>query len=404
MREVVAGTQPGSSNTEEQVSPVRERHTRAFGGGRWLEIVTTGVLFLLVVVICGRAFQPLRTDFRMFYSAAQMLRHGAVHSLYDLEAQHAFQRHYVHRVGLIFDYPAATALLFLPGAWLGVWPAYVLWTSVSLLVLVIAMFALNAGLQGFEHPLALLALALLFVPIWFNLMQGQIVFFLLLAYSLALYYMSRGREFATGCALAIGLLKFHLMLPFVLVLLIRRRWRALGGFVAGSAAFAGICVAVAGWRCLIDYPRLLLHLTRLPLTGYNIWAMANLHGLMVGLAHREPPLIITLAVSLALIAASALAWNNVEFGFASGIITTVLVSYHLNPHDLSLLLIPLVVLMKNVRVLRWRALSLVLFAPPVPLLLLGPNFWMLAVCVLVLMLAMAPIGTPPPAEKIPVPA
>ncbi len=254
MREVVTGTQPGSSNnTEEQVSPGLERYTHAFGGGKWLEIVATGLLFLLVVAICGRAFQPIRTDFRMFYSAAQMLRHGAVHSLYDLEAQHAFQRQYVHKVGLIFDYPAATALLYLPGAWLGVWPAYLLWTSVSLLVLVIAMFALNAGLQGFEHPLSLLAITLLFVPVWLNLMQGQIVFFLLLAYSLALYYMSQGREFAVGCALAIGLLKFHLMLPFVLVLLIRRRWRAVGGFMTGSAVFAAICVAVAGWRFLIGF-------------------------------------------------------------------------------------------------------------------------------------------------------
>jgi hypothetical protein len=388
MSDIVAGQQLGQSPDDNGEAESRKSRARFF-----LTCSAAVLLLLCVVGVCGKLFGAATIDtdtkdFRMFYSAAQMIRHGAGHSLYDLEQQHAFQQQYTHKIGLIFIYLPVSALLYLPVAWLPLSSAYMLWTCASFLVLIAAVFVLNAGLGRFEDPLAVLVLALVYVPIWFNIYQGQILLYLLLAYSTALYYMNRGREFAAGSALAVGLLKFHLVLPFVLVLLIRRRWRAIAGFSAGSVAVLALCVTVAGWQFFINYPGLLLHLPHLPLTGFHVWSAANLRGLFAGIAHREPPLLALVVVSLGLSVWSALVWRVTEIGFAITIVVSVLVSYHLNPQDLSLLFIPLLVLVKNARLLRWHFVPLALFAPPLAVLLAGPHFWMMGFCILVLLVAL----------------
>lgn len=357
---------------------------------RWLlEACAAVFLAVIVIIICDRGFDPRLTDFRMFYSAAEMVRHGAADRLYDLAEQHAFQLRSVNKVGLIFDYPAATILLYLPGAWFSIQTAYLLWTTASVLLLLLSAVFLNLALRLFKHPTVLFAVALLFVPIWLNLMQGQVVVVLLLAYSLALFFLSRGREVTAGCALALALVKFHLVLPFILVLLVRRRWQILAGFSALGVAFLGLCFAVAGWSFLAQYSNMLLRLPSLPDTGMHLNAMANLHGLYVGFLRHEPPLILLAAVYLALLVWSARAWKDDDTGFAIALVVTVLISHHLNPHDLSLLIIPLAVLFKRAPLLSWRALPLALFAPPLPLYLLISRYWLLSCAAIALLVALS---------------
>jgi Glycosyltransferase family 87 len=346
------------------------------------------LLCLLALLICYRGFDPLRTDFRSFYVAAQIVRQGAGHYLYDVNVQHDFQLHYAGRIGLIFNYPAATALLYLPGAWLTLRAAYVLWTAVSLAMLLGSAALLNATLGFFRHPVMLLAATLLYVPVWLNLMHGSTALCMLIIDALALQFFMQNREFAAGCALGAGLLKFHLVLPFLFVLLLRRQWRAVAGFTAIACIFLGLCIWVAGWRFVLEYPRFLLRLPSLPLAAMNVSGMATLRGLYVGLARREPPLVLMAAVAAGLLIWSARTWRKAPAsGFAITIAVTALISYHFNPQDLSLLIIPMAIVLKAAD-WRWSAITIAAFAPPLPLLLLGPRFWLMGCLVLVLLMAL----------------
>jgi hypothetical protein len=51
-------------------------------------------------------------------------------------------------------------------------------------------------------------------------------------------------------------------------------------------------------------------------------------------------------------------WRTLEQGFAGTLVATVLVSYHLNPHDLVLLLIPLALALRDIN---YASISGVLF-------------------------------------------
>jgi hypothetical protein len=379
------GQQPLTSSAWQQ-TPVGEEHKCRL---RWVEACAAGFICVLVVIICYRGFDPKLTDFRMFYAAAEMIRYGAAHKLYDLAEQHAFQARFAGKIGLIFDYPAATALLYVPGARFSMQVAYLVWTIMSVVALLSSSFLINAALGLFRHPTILFVISLLFIPVWLNFMQGQIVLILVFAYSLSLYLLVKGREFEAGCALALGLVKFHLVLPFIFVLLLRKRWRSIVGFTGCSVGFAVLCIVTAGWRSLLDYAGLLLKLPSLPNTGMHLNAMANLHGLFVGLFHREPPIIGAVVVSVALLIWSRTFWADVELGFATTMVVTVLVSYHLNPHDLCLLLIPIAVLMKRAALVSWHSVPVFLLAPPLPLFLLGKNFWLMGCSVIVLLVALA---------------
>jgi multidrug transporter EmrE-like cation transporter len=93
-----------------------------------------------------------RWDFQMFYMAAQMIRHGEAAKLYDFSTQAASQMRYVDPTRLVkspdlpFVYPAATALLFLPLAWLPLTAAYAVWTACKVLLLVATLRLLQRNL------------------------------------------------------------------------------------------------------------------------------------------------------------------------------------------------------------------------------------------------------------------
>ena len=83
-----------------------------------------------------------------------------------------------------------------------------------------------------------------------------------------------------------------------------------------------------------------------------------------------------------------LAWDSGR-GFAIAMVVTVLTSYHLNPHDLSLLLIPLAIAIRNLRLAPWGTAVLASLTLPVSLMLLGPHFWITGISVIGLLLLLA---------------
>jgi hypothetical protein len=356
------------------------------------------------------------TDFPEFYAAAKMVGEGAGRQLYDPAAQDRFEIRYAGRTGTYFNHPPFEALVYVP---LAGWPlggAYLVWCLLNAGFLAVVARLLAPQVLPHRDWRVLLVLFFLFVPVLLNFLQGQDSLLLLLLLSLAFAALQREKEFTAGCLLASGLFKFHLVVPLVLVLLARpiarREKRLATGFLCAGALWIGISAAVSGWGFLLAYPRFLLRLGSLPLAGIHPEEMANLRGL-VSLFSLPPPAryALILVGSLAVLSVAILGerqakkdWGPTsELAFANAVSAGVLVGYHLSPHDLSVLLLPMALILHSLQRTqgnltgmtrsRWVAglaiaVAAILVLPPFQLWLLAEHrYAWLAVAILLLFAA-----------------
>lgn len=299
-------------------------------------------------------------DFTIFYSAGKIVRMGLGPRLYYGQVQNQIQQQFAGAVdirsgALPYNHPPFEALLFVPFSWLPYFSAYLLWDLLNLLILAalpVLMRPHVALLQ--ELRLAVwVSSSLAFYPVFIALLQGQDIILLLLLLGLAFVALKRDRDCIAGCWLALGLFRFQLVLPLVLILMWKRPVRTIAGFVLVAFLLAFASVMVVGWNGFVSYPAAVLTLEQKMLQTKTVSpsAMPNLRGV---LEEYLPRLISTrfssillAGISIALVVFAAATWrvSNREFinlTFALGVIITVLVSYHAMPHDLSLLIIPVV--------------------------------------------------------------
>lgn len=295
-------------------------------------------------------------DFSSLYTAGQCLHRGLASHLYDLATQKRLQREFVspakiEQGPLPYNHPPFEAPLFVPLAFLPYVTAYLAWNAISLLLLlgfVLLMRPYLPRLREWSETLPFLA-ALAFFPVFLCLFEGQDSLLLLFLFALVYVFMKGGKEFLAGICLGLTLFRFQLALPVVAVVLLLRRWRLLAGFALAALAMAGISLAVVGWGALWNYPYQLWELSRTQVNGtMNPTYMPNLRGLVYVLAgDRFFARLLTAIVSLVLVGFAAWKWRadprelHFDMGFALTIAVSVMVSYHLNGYDMSLLLIPL---------------------------------------------------------------
>jgi hypothetical protein len=85
------------------------------------------------------------------------------------------------------------------------------------------------------------------------LIQGQDSILLLFLYCLVFLGLRRNAEFSGGSWLGLGVFKYHLVVPFVVPLL--RRKKLTAGFMVVVVLLGLISLAVTGWQGLLSYPR-----------------------------------------------------------------------------------------------------------------------------------------------------
>jgi Glycosyltransferase family 87 len=372
-------------------------------------------LILLLLILFLAAFAAARplsflqgSDFPHFYCAARMLAEGHGHQLFDADLQRQYQARYAGRVGTLYSHPPFEALLYLAVAWLPLRYAYFLWSFLTMTLLAAGAARLARDALPPWNWRLMFAASLTFVPVLVCVLQGQDSLLLLLLLVLAFTEVRRGSGFAAGCWLALGLFKFQLVLPLVLVMvLIQKRGSRFGlakGFSLTALALAGVSVAISGWSVLTLYPKFLLHFKDQPLGGMAPQAMANLRGLTYFFFRADDSA--WAFACLSILSAAALVktltvWknarlasdpstapaiqNNDEFdlAFANTVLFALLVSYHLNPHDLTLLLLPVALLLHRIfagttrcpRAGKWMTAGLlgILFLTPLHLWALRAN-------------------------------
>jgi len=323
-------------------------------------LLGTTLLHILVFWLAWSDVVAGRPDFSIFYTAGLMLRRGQGPELYDNRLQWQTQREFTSampaRQGpLPYNHPPFEAVLCVPLTYLSYFHAYVVWAMLNLLLLAGIVLILRPDLPRLCGTLPWLPLlaAVGFYPIAVALMQGQDSILLLALYTLAYAALRRGHDAEAGVWLGLGLFKFHLVLPFVFVLLLRRRWRALTGFLVSGIAVGLISLGLVGWRELLYYPRYVWEVNRHPPIDVIVPAnMANLRGLILGWSWG--PLVLpwlnaaVFAASVGMLCWAAAQWdpagrdNETTWinGFSISMIATILVSYHGYNQDMSILFLP----------------------------------------------------------------
>jgi hypothetical protein len=358
-----------------------------------------GVLFWKARVLIRQGYP----DFTIFYTAGKMLRQGLGHRLYDSALQYEVQQTFaagvrIRKGPLPFNHPPVEALIFEPLASLDYPAAYLVWSGINLAILGFLPFLLRRHIPVLAQcPAFVWVLMFLgFFPVLVALLQGQDVILLLLLNALAFAALKRNADTLAGCWLGLSVFKFQLIIPLVLILLCWRRTKVLQSFVVVAAGLTAMSVAITGLAGALRYPGFVLHVEKFMERDRIAVDMPNLRGLLEGwsFARGFPGAhVITIAFSIGL-----LVWVIVkgrgrtpssqrferdfdldfDLRFSVAMVTAVLVSYHAFPYDLSLLVIPLLLVVNYViataSLHRYRSRALMV---PMGLLFLTPVYLLL---------------------------
>ncbi len=307
---------------------------------------------------------PVVSDLRIFMTGVEMVTSGEGRQLYHFDAQEKAQvRLYpeTRTSGLLpFNHLAYELLLYWPLSRLSYRTALLVWALVNtgLLFLIARLLSPYSRTlqQATGTPLILLLLA--FYPAMYVLGEGQdsIVFLLLLV--LSLQSMGDDRPFLAGFLLALGCFKFHLALAIAFfVFALRGKWRGLAGFASGGALVGGISLALVGRAMVHDYPALLRVQEEMTPWGFVPWFMPNLRGLVQwALAPwLDAGTIRPVVFMISAVVVGVTTWlvfrsrheNEESMAYAVAILTTILISYHLHMQDMTLVLLPMIIMVER---------------------------------------------------------
>ncbi len=155
-----------------------------------------------------------------------------------------------------------------------------------------------------------------------------------------------------------GLYKYPLIVPFVLLWL--RRKKLIAGFLSVATILGHISLVITGWPSLLGYPRYVWGTEHDLKYAFNTLPglTPNLRGLISAVVPMDHPgikigltiLLSAIVLRLMMYAAGKTSSADSEGQralFALGLAGTVLVSYHIYVHDLSLLFLSLVLVLET---------------------------------------------------------
>lgn len=346
--------------------------------------------FLLGVM--GGTVPHTSGDFVAFSIGGYIIRHANAAQLYDLDTQARAQmallgpeaqasRGMVLSDGLaLYVYPPFVAWMFAGLAALSPTQAYLLWTGVNVLLLVVTVYALTSlpGLATRRTRLLAGLAVLAFFPTLVVFIKGQLSFLILALLSAAFLSLRRGREGLAGLWLGLGLVKPQLVIVPVIVLAYQRRWRAVLAFAGVALLLAVISIAVVGPAGLLDYIHLLWQVGRETTHDSLVHPvyMLNWRGmvtrgaaLLADIGIRTPQASVLGSYGLLSLLSLGLllhAWRRpwpdsraeLESLWALTVVVGMLVSPHLHIYDLSLLILVGLLVMGTPQISQtgWRGL------------------------------------------------
>jgi hypothetical protein len=337
-------------------------------------------------------------DFASFYTAGKIVRQGQSARLYDPYLQWNIQQQFAStvkiRLGpLPYIHPPFEALLFLPFAYLSYPAACAAWIALKLILLLSVPFLLprwDEERPSFSMISIDCLLCLSYAPVAFDLIQGQDSIVLLFIFVLAFKLLLRGEPARCGALLALGLFKFHFTIPLLVIFALRKQVKLVIGFLAMASGLFAISLAMVHWQGILKYPLYLWHLNQTSGLGMvKPQSMPNIRGLVTVFLGNGPSLPQAAywflgAVLIFGVVVASRSWRGNSYrslcaAFCFMITVVLATSSYANVYDLSLLLIPFLVLgrtfLLGTQVSSWPRSS---FLASAAVLLFTPFAWTLA--------------------------
>jgi hypothetical protein len=326
---------------------------------RWL--VLCSVLLIIAVQVslffAMQKYQERKPDFASLYQAGRALLHERFPEFVSHHPLLNGEDYAVEYPNGMFPadtmHPPFEMVLYISLALLKFRIAYPLWWGCNLLLLFYADLLLwrhVANLQT-QYPY-LIILTATFFPVLVALVQGQNSILLLALLTASYDSLVNQRHFRAGFALSMGMFKFVLVIPILFWLILERRWKSIAGFAAGCVSLFLTSMWLVGINGIEDYVRMLAGFGKAaPEKPGTEMIMPNLRGLIqtagAGFAPKIFLTILTLICSIAL-----LIWvdsrnskqSDLGLRFAIQVFLASLVSYHLYPHDVAILILPMALL------------------------------------------------------------
>jgi len=312
-------------------------------------------LFALGMGTCNLLFQWLlhyhsvltMLDFSTFFVAGKLFDAGRAHQLYDLAAQAQLHMNARYRqVPLPFIHAPYEAALFGLLALLPYQTSYLVWNLVNVALLALMAWRLQPWLAPLGDRAVLLTLLLSYVY-WPNVMalfQGQDSILVAVLLVEAFVQLKQGRDERAGVILALGMFKFHLLLPLVACFAINRQWRLLKSFTAVACCIGALCLAIVGIGGAHQYLAMLPQLNRMPLARFiRVDAMPNLRGLLSTMLAGTPRLIGISILAASAAVCGAVVWSlpgkdrgrRFDLFFACATASSYALSFHSYEHDMA---------------------------------------------------------------------
>jgi hypothetical protein len=359
-------------------------------------------------------------DFGPTLVGARIIRGGLGSRLYDPAMQLAVQTQlvgpYLPRAELLpYNHPPAEALAIVPFMGLPYALIYVLWSMAGVLAVGGAVWALSCVLPLPTTRRWFLLGAIASYPFLYGaLWLGQNTPFVFLGVCGLFVGSLRRRPGWAGVSLALIALKPQLLPCFLLLLVLQRHWRTLAAGMGTLGIASVVAMPWLGVAWPLRYARFLDEIAHWP-QGEMIDGsiMRNWRGLAMNLAGAAPHVATALEISFTGASVGWLCWcwwrarhdrDDEMLLWGMAIVVALLTAPHVNPHELTLLIVPAWIVVARTPaagpsrlwlVLLWGAYGLrwLTLLPGYPAVAVIPSVLLLAAMLVLLGRAIRPLNT-----------
>ena len=303
----------------------------------WVVLAVVGLSTLWIVLGSQIVAGARSHDFLNIYTGASLAREGHFADLHDPDVQLAREHSIFPQLPSLVPFvrPSFYAAILAPLSLLPYNTAFAAWLILQSAVL-LGCWAWIWWRFGADA----LVFAALYLPCALGIASGQDCAMMLALFIVSFHLAERNRWFAAGAALALMLVKFHLILLWPVALIVQKRWRMLAGFCTLAAGLVAACAALGGVGSLRTYLALLQNKS-LDRLSPSPELMISMQGMLTNLGIESRVAVLALAGAVILIAAwrvkNAPLWQT----FAIAAAASLWIVPHVYGYDASLLLLPL---------------------------------------------------------------
>lgn len=363
---------------------MKSMNEKQTGISRYYFLIMYAVLSIVIVIAASSPefiFYEATLDFRAFVTGAKIISNNETGTLYDLPTQQRYQRDLMKQVDIFdeedqipvpternflpFLNPPIVAAMFLPFAKMPLYQGYALYLIIELIVLLIAIYKIwEQFSEGTEIPMWVI----MFSPILYTVLFGQISHIILLL--LVANFAYRKRSLSSGFLTGLIFLKLQwLIFGWYFFLVAKNKIKYMLGLVVSVSLMLLMNVSIYGTNFITEYPRHLLD-NENSIPGLQAVENFNLQGIRA--AYTEKGISVQIAVVGILVYVIWLAFMKYkkvpeDLVFGSAILLGLVFNIHTMAADLVYLLIPLAVLYKikeRVGSMQMKALYLCFFLSP----------------------------------------